>query len=270
MKKHFSHFAFALVLVIAASAAAMAQNFQKSYPLSAGGSISVKNVSGDIKINGYGGETVQVTATKEGRDADRVEIEDLSSGNRVELRVKYPQNCNCDASVNFEVQVPKSTKFQFDKIATASGDISLEEVTGDIDAKSASGDVRVVNSSGDIDVATASGDVLVDDAEGLVSAKTASGDVKVNITNLSNANGKMEFASASGDVDVRVPGNLGAQVDMATVSGDVHSDFSLNVEKREYGPGATARGSIGNGGMRISIKSASGDVSLRKSDGRAN
>ncbi|HMZ80139.1 MAG TPA: hypothetical protein PLL06_10600, partial [Acidobacteriota bacterium] len=60
MKKQFSHFAFALVLVIAASAVAMAQNFQKSYPLSAGGSISVKNVSGDIKINGYGGETVQV------------------------------------------------------------------------------------------------------------------------------------------------------------------------------------------------------------------
>ena len=47
-----------------------AQGFSKKYELGAGGHINIHSVSGDVKITGYDGSAVLVTATKEGRDRD--------------------------------------------------------------------------------------------------------------------------------------------------------------------------------------------------------
>src|SRR5919202_6370825 len=105
------------LLLLASAAAGSAQDFQRSYNLGPGGTISVANVSGDIHIIGYDGGAVTVAGFKEGRDRDQVEVEDLSTAGRVEVRAKYPQNCNCDASIRFEVRVPRSVNFDFDKIS---------------------------------------------------------------------------------------------------------------------------------------------------------
>src|SRR5438105_3353580 len=121
------------LLLLASAAMASAQDFQKSYNLEPGGTINVANVSGDIHITGYDGSAVTVAGFKEGRDRDLVEVEDLSAAGRVELRVKYPRNCNCDASIRFEVHVPRSTNFNFDRISTASGNIRAEAVSGRIE-----------------------------------------------------------------------------------------------------------------------------------------
>src|SRR5689334_16470472 len=83
-----------------------AQDFKKSYPLGPGGEINIRSVSGNVVVTGYDGETVIVSGFKEGRDRDLVEVEDLSSGNRIDVRSRYPRNGNTNASVNFEVQVP--------------------------------------------------------------------------------------------------------------------------------------------------------------------
>ncbi|HKP14221.1 MAG TPA: hypothetical protein VJZ91_19015, partial [Blastocatellia bacterium] len=108
--------------VLLASAVCAAQDFSKRYELGPGGHINISSVSGDVKVTGYNGNAVVVTAVKVGRDRDRVEIEDLSGGDRVELRSRYPERCNCDASVNFTVQVPRGAEYSFDKIGSASGD----------------------------------------------------------------------------------------------------------------------------------------------------
>ena len=80
------------------SLTALAQDFQKNYSLGGGGSINIRNISGDVKVTGYDGEAVLVTAFKEGRNLDRVTIEDQSSGNSIDVRARYPENCedcNC-------------------------------------------------------------------------------------------------------------------------------------------------------------------------------
>ena len=119
-----------IFLAILICGTAAAQDFQKSYPLHAGARISVKNVSGDVIVNGYDGDTVKVTGTKEGRDRDKVEVDDRSDGSQIDLHVKYPQNCDCDASIRFEIQVPKSIKYDFDNISSASGNIEVNSITG--------------------------------------------------------------------------------------------------------------------------------------------
>jgi DUF4097 and DUF4098 domain-containing protein YvlB len=74
----------------------------------------------------------------------------------------------------------------------------------------------------------------------------------------------MVFSSARGTVDVRCPASLDADVEMSTLSGDLDTDFALDVHEPKYGPGRKARGRIGAGTHTLRLATVSGNVSLRK------
>jgi DUF4097 and DUF4098 domain-containing protein YvlB len=254
--------AAAAVLCAAGAVTAGAQDFRQSFNLGPGGSITIKNVSGDINISGYDGATVEVTAYKEGRDRDSVSVENLSTANRVSLRAEYEEHCNCDASLRFEVKVPRSVRFNFDKISTASGNLTAENVTGHVEMTTASGEVTLSGVSGEIRASSASGNVKVKDAAGRVSATSASGDVEVELTRV-EGDGDMRFSTASGNVHVRLPASIDATVEMSTVSGSLETNLPIEVREDEHGPGKRARGQLGGGSRLLKISSASGDVSLK-------
>lgn len=261
MRKHLFRLAALLCLGLASVVSASAQDFQKTYRLGENGSINIRNVSGAIHINGYDGDAVTVSGVKEGRDREMVEIEDMSTANQIDLGVRYPRECNCDASVRFEVRVPRSVRFDFSKISTASGDIEVKGVRGRVKVNTASGDVTVENVTGEINAATASGNLSVREAAGSVNAHSASGDLDVEIARLEGTE-SMKFSTASGDVSVRLPSALDADVHLSSMSGSVKTTFPLEVKERRHGPGSWAEGRLGGGTRQLRITSASGDVSL--------
>jgi DUF4097 and DUF4098 domain-containing protein YvlB len=252
---------FGVLLVIFTPA--RAQEFQHSYKLAAGGSLSIKNVSGDVSITGYNGDVVTVNGFKEGRDREMVEVEDRSSDSHIDIGVRYPSNCNCDASVRFEVRVPRSINIDIEKVATASGNIEINGVRGEVNVSTASGDVTVSEVNGRINASTASGEMRVKDVVGAVSAQSASGNVEVEIAQLTGSE-DLKFSSASGDVNVRLPANLDADISMSTATGDIKTDFPIEVKESRYGPGSQAHARLGSGSRSIHITTASGDVSLMR------
>ncbi len=263
MKKFWCRLALTVFGVLLVFSSAKAQDFQQSYKLAAGGSISVKNLSGDINVVGYDGDAVVVNGYRQGRDRDMVEVQDRSAGNRVEVGVRYPSPCNCDASVQFEIRVPRSMTYEIGKISTASGDIEVTGVRGTVSVSTASGDVLVKDVNGRINASTASGEMRVKDVVGAVSAQSASGNVEVEIAQLSGTE-DMKFSSASGDVRVRLPANLDADISMSTATGDIETDFPIEIKEQRYGPGSQAQARLGSGSRTIRISTASGDVSLMK------
>jgi len=238
-----------------------AQDFRKSYEVGQGGSINIRNVSGNVVVKGYEGETVLVLGFKEGRDRDRVWVEDNSGGNNVDVRARYPQNCDCDASILFEVRVPRGGAYKFDAISSVSGDVEVTGVTGDLRARSTSGNVTVKGVAGAVNASSTSGNVHVGEINGTVSGKSTSGNVEVEIVQLGGA-GDMEFASTSGDVRVKLPASLDADVRMSTLSGGLRTDFPLQIEEPERGPGRRATGRVGGGSRNLRLSSTSGSVSL--------
>lgn len=280
--------AFGVLCLNLAVSFVLAQDFQKSYSLAEGSKVGIKNVAGDILVRGYDGSMIMVTAFKEGRDRDRLTIEDFSSGN-VDVRVKYPQDCNCEASIRFEVMVPRALNYNYDAFSTVAGNIKVEDVIGMIRADNVSGVILLRNVSGTMYASSFSGDVMIergaetlsrsngrwrrgyrryfpgDQPVGSVLAKSISGNVKVDLVQLTNSSlNQMEFSSLSGNVEVKMPGNLGATVEMSTVIGNVETDFPLTVVKSEIGLGGSARGRVGDGSRNLKITSTSGNVSLRK------
>jgi DUF4097 and DUF4098 domain-containing protein YvlB len=251
---------FSALACLLLSLNAAAQDFRKSYEIGQGGAINVRNISGDVTVTGYEGETVLVLGFKEGRDRDLVQVEDNSAGNKVDVRARYPENCDCNASIRFEVKVPRGN-YKFDAISSVSGDVEVSGVIGDLRAKSISGNVTVRGVAGAVNASSTSGNVHVGDINGTVSGKSTSGNVEVEILQLSGA-GDMDFASTSGNVRVKLPSSLDADVRMSTTSGGLKTDFPLTVDEPDSGPGRRAAGRIGGGSRNLRLSSTSGNVSL--------
>ncbi|MFY9553843.1 MAG: DUF4097 family beta strand repeat-containing protein, partial [Blastocatellia bacterium] len=227
--------AIAIALFGAALAAtAEAQDFQKSYRIGAGAQIRIGNISGDVIVTGYDGDAVVVKGTKKGRDRELIEIEDRSGTGNVDVGVRYPKHCNCDASIRFDVQVPRSVSYDFDQIASVSGDVQVTGVTGRLRASAVSGDVHIKEVSGS------------------VSASAVSGDVSVEINRIDGSD-DMKFSTVSGDVNVMLPGNLDADVDLSSFSGSIKTDFAVEVRSERFGSRNWARGKLGEGSRRLKM-----------------
>jgi len=234
----------AALAALALAATASAQDFQKTYRIGAGGQIRIGNISGDVIVTGYDGDAIVVKGTKKGRDRDQVEVQDRSGTGNVDIGVQYPKHCNCDASIRFEVQVPRSVNFDFDHISSVSGDVQVTGVTGRLNASAVSGDVQIK------------------DVSGSVSASAVSGDVKVEISRLDGSD-DMKFSTVSGDVSVLAPSSLDGDVDMSSFSGSIKNDFAIEVKTERYGSRSSASGRLGAGSRRVKMSSVSGDLSLR-------
>lgn len=246
MKRPYLHSGVAVLFTAALVLPALrAQDFQRSYNLTSGGYIRIGNVSGRVIVTGYDGDSVNVSAFKEGRDRDMIEVEDRSAADRVDVRVRYPEDCNCSASIRFEIKVPRSVRYTFDRIGSVSGDVEVSGVNGKVRAESVSGSVLVKN------------------VTGVVSASTVSGDVEVEISRLEGT-GDMKFSSVSGDVHVRVPANLEAEIEMSSLSGSLKTDFPIEIQERRYGPGRSARARLGAGTRILKLSTVSGRVSLSR------
>jgi hypothetical protein len=243
------------------AASGTAQDFQRSYRIGQGGTVRVHNVSGDVNIKGYDGDQIVVAGFREGRDANLLSVEDLSQSSGIEVRAKYPEHCNCDASIRFEVQVPRSIGYSFDHLSTASGNIHIDSVTGNVEARTASGEIEIANVTGRVNAHSASGNVVVNNVSGAASARAASGNVTVSIARLEGSDA-MNFSTASGDVTVKMPAGLDADVEMHCMSGSLQTDFPITISEPRDGPGRSARGRLGSGSRTLKISSASGNVSL--------
>jgi hypothetical protein len=222
---------------------AFAQDFKKSFDLSAGGQIEIWNFHGDLKVTGYTGSSVEVTAYKKGPDRDVMEINDRSFGNRIVVFPAPKQFDRGNASVDFEVRVPSSIQYNFSRLSSFTGNVEVSNIIGRLRAESVRGNVEVK------------------DVRGLVSASSVSGNVSVELDKDTGRN-NMRFSSISGNIRVRAPSNLDAFVDMSSASGLLRTDFPIEVQEARYGPGRSARGRLGSGMQMLRISSVSGQVSL--------
>jgi Putative adhesin len=143
---------------------------------------------------------------------------------------------------------------------TVSGGITLDRVTGTVDAKTASGDLEARGLDGGIAFNSVSGELTL--ADGLVArldAKTVSGRVTADVELHDGAD--LRVATVSGDVAVRLPGRCSARVELRSVSGRVRSGFEAVAAADGRRP-AAATGTLGSGSASITAVSMTGDVTL--------
>jgi DUF4097 and DUF4098 domain-containing protein YvlB len=149
-----------------------------------------------------------------------------------------------------DVQVDQAQETQ---IKSASGDIRLGHVHGDLDAHTASGDVQADVVEGDVHAQLVSGDLAVRDAQASVTANTVSGDQRFEAVQ----EGRIDLKAISGDVTVGIRSGSRFYVDANTVSGDTSSEFELgDAPAEEVDPDAPL--------VEVFAKTVSGDVRIER------
>ena len=168
------------------------------------------------------------------------------------------------------------------RLRSASGDLTVEGLVGDIDAVAASGGVSLRRLSGTISAQTASGDIDIAEIQGEVRARSASGDVQVNRADLDrctvqtasgdirltrtrlSAAGPVQIDTVSGDADLDLgvspaTGELGAVLEFKTVSGGARVAPPLaKIGKRTWQVGKGDEGCL-----RLVVRSVSGDLAVK-------
>lgn len=164
-------------------------------------------------------------------------------------------------------------------LSAVSGDVALTDVEGeDVVANLVSGDVTVRNlKARSFELQTVSGDMRLADAQcDRVDLKTISGDI--DYSGRLARNGRYEMQSHSGTVRITPTGNVGFDLDASTFSGDVRSDFQFSGRGTGTGSGTatangftrgprlnkTVRGTYGDGGATLALRTFSGDVVIVK------
>jgi DUF4097 and DUF4098 domain-containing protein YvlB len=129
------------------------------------------------------------------------------------------------------------------------GDLTLD--SGDLRINQAKGLVRVVTHSKDIDLNQIYGDSYVETRNGRISVEPA------GAFSVDAKNGK-------GDVEVTLPPNASATVNVRTHNGEIISDYPLPATS---GENKLATFTIGSGASRIVLNSSNGDVHIKKGPG---
>ncbi|HKC24797.1 MAG TPA: DUF4097 family beta strand repeat-containing protein, partial [Thermoanaerobaculia bacterium] len=170
------------------------------------------------------------------------------------------------------------------ELLSSGGDVGIDSVKGDLKATTYGGEVRAGSVTGDARLETSGGDVVVRSCGGALTAKTGGGDISVKArgpiraqtsggsvtAELTSAQQKdaSEISTSGGDVTLTLPANFKGDLDVRVNGVDSEGDYivsefpELSVSKRHGSQ--SAEGRLGGGGTRVTVRSTSGTVTIRK------
>lgn len=259
-----------------------------THRLGPAGRISVKTVTGLLRVRGIEGEDVHVTVTYRIRAADHASAERALESGRVaidrgpdSLVIESPERRlatglawlfgGARVSADIAVDVPWGAKV---RLETMSGTVEAMNLVGDQKYRTVSGEIRMWYLGGLVEAGTISGGITLDGGTALrLRASTISGGIRARAglfhsLSLSTTSGSMTVVGAldpagdfraesiSGGVDLTPLSGVTAE--LKTVSGSVHSE----IEHRVEGARGFWRAVVGDGIAQLRVNSTSGSLRL--------
>jgi hypothetical protein len=202
--------------------------------------------NGSIRVRGWDGDSVRVTARLQANAANDDEARDLLKDVRVvtdgrAVRAEGPGNSRSHEgwSASYVVMLPR--RF----------DLSLEALNGGL---------AVEGVSGRLELRTTNGSLSLTDVGGDVRARTQNGSLTVQLAGTGWQGEGLDAETQNGSVRIAVPDRFAAQLETGTVNGSIHTDFPVTLQGRISrrlslplnGGGRTIRAMTTNGSVRIS------------------
>jgi hypothetical protein len=240
------------MLLVLAFAAAVP--FSYDGQLRPGQTLTVRDVNGTVRVRT--GDRLAIRANKHADRSDpnevAIRVENRAGG--IVVCVRYPPDANrgCDerSSSRSRDSYHNDTAVDFD--ITVPHGITL-------DAKSVNGAVDAIN-DGPTDAASVNGNVRVEGRD-VRHAASVNGSVEVHV--LDRSRGTLSAKTVNGSIDVTVPSGTGVNFEARTLTGSISAD-GISVDRPRYGPGARARGTVGDGAYHIDATTVNGSITLHR------
>ena len=213
--------------------------------------VELHNGSGNVTVRAADEVRLDADIWWLGNEAPTIDIEVLGDTLVIDMRCESLPFGGCSADWQMALPVELSLELE-----TGSGDVEVWTRRGDAIISTGSGNVDVDDLSGDLDIDTGSGDVLVGALEGDLKAKTGSGNVDVD-----GVTGHVELSTGSGDVYGR---SLCADtLRVSTGSGNVDVKACRAPDSTDVDTGSgDVEITVPSGSYRIETSTGSGDISV--------
>ena len=155
---------------------AFQEEFHKTYPLTPGGHIELKNINGFVKISSWERNEVKVDALKYAGTRERLEQAHIvveADPGAISIKTRYDDGHNLTftdddivhnpATVDYTLTVPVSARL--DAIKLINGNLDLQNLAGDVSASCINGRLRASALRGRTDLSTVNGTLDVSFAE---------------------------------------------------------------------------------------------------------
>jgi DUF4097 and DUF4098 domain-containing protein YvlB len=208
----------------------------------------VVNVQGSVLVQGW--DRAEVEATVAMRSAaptdqiDDVQVAVEARNGGVAFHTLYPSGLDTPIRVDYRLRVPRQVRL--DELSTLQGDIVVHDVDGTIEARNLHGDIEGINVSGS------------------VVAHALTGNIFVSLRALPDRRLPFALATINGNVDLLMPAQANADLELSTVAGNIVGDYPFQVSSV---PGdSTRRVQVGAGGVRVQLRTVRGNIRVSQRD----
>jgi len=323
---------FSIMLAAAVSAEQFTFQYQKMLETSGSVKLTLVNRLGHVEIRAHDSDLVVIDAVKKVKAgtkkeasevADRIEIRVDEAKGEISLATNYLNikdrgtsfwknliggSNEAFGAVEYTIKVPSTCDLIIDngyggvtiegvsgnvEAQSGEGGVTLDQITGKVTVRSAAGDVRLGSVEGAVDVAVTDGSthgellfgpVTVRQPTGQVDLQWVQGDIRIKSTsariNIRQENGSLDIATStgsiavqtnlesdqdffvetqSGNIELAVPQSASGTLDIRSQAGNIRTDIPVTItamSKRQL------KGAFGSGGVKISLVSTSGDVTV--------
>jgi len=222
--------------------------WEKRFELPPGGHVSVVNVHGSVLVEGWDRAEVEATvamrseAPTDQLDDVQVAVEARRGG--VAFHTLYPSDLDTPIRVDYRLRVPRQVRL--DELSTLEGDIVVHDVEGTMEAHNLHGDIEGINVSGS------------------VVAHALTGNILISLRALPDRGLPFTLATLNGNVDLLMPAQANADLELSTVAGNIVGDYPFQVSSV---PGdSTRRAQVGAGGVRVEMRTVRGNIRVGQRD----
>lgn len=245
------------------------------HPIGRSGRFALRLPAGEVSITAVDGNVAKVRDLGGRSLADRFDIAatdgslELTVRNRLGITLAIGDFSIGGGSAELAVELPRGTRVAID---TASADVSVTGITGPGRYRTASGDLILQDVAGNLEVEGVSADIRIEATAPIeLTGRTISGDVVIRAPRLT----RFEYTTTSGDLrvdaelsgkgpysiksisgDVMLVGRAGLQIEAQTVTGDLMTDLQ---HRTESGNGRRVL-IVGKPVATLAFKSVSGDL----------
>ena len=278
------------------------EDFRHTYPLAAGGSVSVETFNGSVELMGWEQDSVEVNGTKYASTKsalDGIRIDVSTPTGSVRVRASKASDFHRNMGARFTIRVPRHT--MLDLISTSNGHVRIEDVEGNARLRTSNGAIRLTRLKGEVEARTSNGSIEADYLDGNAKMHTSNGAIRAEVTHglfeattsngsitarlndpsttwpvhVESSNGRIDLkidakqlpevraTTSNSSIVLRLPTFANGEVRAHTSHASVSSEFDGVHAENQHGRGEMT-GRIGGGGRLIELSSSNGSIKIVK------
>jgi hypothetical protein len=264
---------------------------EKRFAVTGTPELSLYTFDGSVEVRSWDRPEVYIEVEKRGQDAEavsKIQVLAEQSGNRIQVEARRPGGRTAfvgigrftSPSARILATVPHRVQLV---VRSGDGSIVAERLDGRIELRTADGSIRAIETTGELLAESGDGGIQIEEAAGRIEARTDEGSVRVSgmpaALRIRSGDGSVVvrirtgavmsedwmIATEDGSVSLELPEGFNAEIEAEPGSDSrVRSELTFVSSTGGTRDQRTLRGTLGQGGRRLFLRSGDGTIRLIK------